>query len=152
MNHLTFSGGIGFNDCPHRSKSIIIYLLLGGCVVTIFVFMRILPSIMTCFRNRNYLNTGKSRPFTLCICAFEFIFYLVMAANFIMLILGTVWTFQGPIPTCTSSLKTDCCRTYVRLSSAFFNIFQYILYTISAVYMCFVVGCVRNMDHVYGRR
>lgn len=126
--------------------------------MAIFVFMRALPSLMTCFRNRNYLNSGKSSSFTACICLFEVIFYVVATANLVILILGTVWIFQNTsIPECSESEATaatanECCERYVYAASAFFNVFQYIMYAITAVYVCIVAGCVRNMDTVYNRR
>lgn len=141
------------DDCPHSSNALVVYLLVGGSLVSLFVLARSLPSLMTCFRNRNYLDTRQSQTFTGCICCWEVVFYVLAAANLIILILGTVWIFQDTnIPSCTETLTTDCCKTYVYVTSAFFNIFQYIMYSITFLYVCLVACCVRNMDRVYGRR
>ena len=151
---LLFSLGIiGLSDCPYHSNSIIIYLILSGCVVAIFITVRTIPSVMTCCRNRNYCNTRESGSFTACICLFEVLFYIVATINSIVLVLGSIITFRGTNPTkCSETVETDCCHTYVFVSSAFFNVFQYIMYTITVLYVCLVVCCVRKMDKVYGRR
>jgi len=147
------SGIVGFEECPGNSNAIIVYLLLGGSLVGVFIVVRSLPSLMTCFRNRNYLNTGESNTFTSCICVLEIAFYVLAVVNFIILILGTVWIFQDTsLPSCSSERAVDCCTSYVYVVSAFFNVFQYIMYAISAIYVCLVATCIRKMDKVYGRR
>lgn len=151
----TSTGIIGINDCPHKSNIIIVYLLLSGSLVFLFILMRSLPSLMTCFRNRNYLNSKNSGTFTACICVFEIVFYILATANLVILVLGTVWIFQDTdIPVCSSTTPDfrDCCSKPVYAASAFFNIFQYIMYAITSFYVCLVACCVRNMDKVYGSR
>ena len=140
------AGGIGFSDCPYQSNAIILYLLLGGSMVAIFSCMRSIPSLMTCFRNRDYLSTLDSGNFTACICLFELIFYVVTAGNLAVLILGTIWIFNKDTPFCSLTITTDCCHRYVYVASAFFNVFQYVMYTITFLYSCLVLGCIRNMD------
>lgn len=141
------------DDCPHDSSALVIYLLVGGVLVSLFVLSRSIPSLMTCFRNRNYLDTRQSSTFTGCICCLEVIFYLVGVANLVVLVLGTVWIFQDTdVPKCTEMVTTDCCKAYVYVTSAFFNIFQYVMYSITFLYVCLVACCVRNMDRVYGSR
>jgi hypothetical protein len=108
---------------------------------------------MTCFRNRNYLNTKQSSTFTGCICCFEVIFYLLATANLVVLILGTVWIFQDTdVPNCTETVTSDCCKRYVYVTGAFLNILQYVLYSVTVLYASLVACCVRNMDKVYGSR
>lgn len=137
-------------DCPH---TLLVYLLLGGSLVSLLVVARSLPSLMTCFRNRNYLNTRQSHTFTGCICCFEVLFYLLVIANLVVLVLGTIWIFPDTsVPTCTATVAVDCCKTYLYATSAFFNIFQYIICSITLLYVCLVACCVRNMDKVYGSR
>lgn len=141
------------NDCPYNSHTFLIYLLVGGALVSLLILSRSIPSLMTCFRNRNYLDTRQSTSFTGCICCFEVVFYLLGVANLVVLVLGSVWIFQDTnIQSCSETVTEDCCDTYVRVTSAFFNVFQYILYSITFLYVCLVVCCVRNMDRVYGRR
>ena len=151
---LTFAGIAGFDRCPHNSNSIIIYLLLGGGLVTSLVVTRTLPSVMTCCRNRNYFKTGASKNFTGCICVCEFVFYLIAVANFVVLVIGSIWIFQDTSISSSScdSDSTDCCVAYVYSVSAFLNIFQYLLYSMTLLYIGLVVCCVRNMDKVYGSR
>lgn len=141
------------SDCPHSSNALLVYLLVGGSLVTLMVLGRAIPSLLTCFRNRNYFNTRHSTPFTGCICCMEVVFYILATANLVVLILGTVWIFQDTsVPDCTDMMPVNCCKTYVFVTSAFFNIFQYILYAITFLYVCLVACCVRNMDRVYGSR
>lgn len=145
--HSTCAGIVGFHDCPHNSDTIIVYLLLGGSLMTALLLFRLVPSVMTCFRNRNYLDTARSGSFTACICIFELLFYLLVAANFVVLVLGSVWIFQDTsVPTCSPIRTQDCCHTYVYVVSAFFNVFQYVMYIFTAVYVCLVVSCIRNMN------
>lgn len=145
--------GAVHGDCPHNSNALLVYLLVGGSLVTFFILARSVPSLMTCFRNRNYLNIRESIPFTSCICFLEVVFYLLAAANLIVLILGTIWIFQDTdVPDCTAIVTVNCCKTYVFVTSAFFNIFQYVMYAITFLYVCLVACCVRNMDRVYGSR
>lgn len=147
LPHHHHSGIVGFNDCPYDSRIIITYLLLHTSVVIALFVMRSVPSLMTCFRNRNYLNSAESGTFTGCICLFEVIFYLLATANFVVLVLGTVWIFkQTDVPTCSEESDEECCETYVYVTSAFFNIFQYVMYTFTSLYVCFVAVCIRNMD------
>ena len=122
-------------------------------MVSLLVLSRTTPSLMTCFRNRNYLDAKQSGTFTGCICCLEVVFYLLAIANLVVLILGTVWIFQDTdVPSCTEEVTTDCCKSTIYVTSAFFNIFQYVLYSISLLYTCLVACCVRNMDKVYGSR
>lgn len=117
------------------------------------VVTRLLPSLMTCGRNRNYLNTGKSVSCLGCICTLEVVFYMLLLANLAVLIVGSVEIFQdSDIPNCTSTVTTDCCKTTVRVTGASLNIFQYLLYGITVLFSFLVVCCVKSMDKVYNRR
>lgn len=149
---LIIPGIVGFSDCPHGSNAIIVYLLLGGSILTVLIVMRTVPSLMTCFRNRNYLNSAESSTFTGCICMFEITFYVLAAANLVVLILGTVWIFQDTDVSQCNPRDEDCCETYVYVTSAFFNVFQYAMYAFTSLYICCVAACIRNMDSVYARR
>ena len=145
------------NDCPHNNDTIIIYLLIGASIVTLLITIRSVPSLMTCFRNRNYLNSANSSTFTGCICLFEVAFYVLATLNLVVLILGTVWIFQDTdVPECgpregRPGGVNDCCEKYVYITGAFFNIFQYAMYTFTALYMCLVAGCIRYLDKVHSQ-
>ena len=148
-----YPGIVGYDSCPYDSKVIVIYLLLGGCLSAMLVVTRLVPSLMTCGRNRNYFKTRQSLRCLGCICTLEVLFYMFLFANLAVLIVGTVEIFQdNDIPGCTSTVTTDCCKTTVYITSAFLNIFQYLLYGITVLYGSLVVCCVKNMDKVYNRR
>ncbi len=113
------------------------------------VLMRVLPSIMTCLRNRNYFSMKESSACGECICATETMFYIVMIINFIVLILGTYTTFVEPQPvSCSLSpvSASNCCDTLVYVSSAAFAALQYVLYAFTGLFVCVVLSCIRGMD------
>ena len=148
-----FSGGVGFSRCSYKSSSLIVYLLLGGSLVSVMVCMRSIPSLMTGFKNRNYCQSKDSFKFTACICLCEIGFYVVAVGNVVVLVLGSIWIFQGDTPASCSSRATDnCCASYVYISSSFFNVFQYLLYLITVVYFCSVFCCIRVADKGSSKR
>ena len=71
---------------------------------------------------------------------FELIFYTLLLLSVVMIFLGTYWIF--------SSDGDNDCSGYVYVCSAFFNIVQYVLYALSAIYVLVTVVCVRGIHKV----
>ena len=113
------------------------------------IFFRIAPSTATCCKNKNACRSKNSIGCAGCICVFEFIFYTLLLLSMVMIFLGTYWIFRDSKPeTCSESDKENCCSSYVYVCSAIFNILQYVLYILSALYTLITVVCVRGMHKV----
>lgn len=148
------SGVLGFNSCPFRSRTIIIYLFLGGSFLALTVLLRLLPSISTCCRNRNFFQTKDSAKCVGSICACETLFCLMFLLNIAALALGTYWVFATtPPPSSCGIFNEGCndfCSTNVYVPSAVYIVLQYILYIFSALYLCLVLichCCLKNKMH-----
>ena len=143
------TGIAGIDECPHRSNTIIIYLLIGGFLMVGLIFFRIIPSIATCCKNKNACHAKNSIGCASCICVFELIFYALLLLSLVMVFLGTYWIFRDSKPdACSGSNNEDCCSGYVYVCSAIFNILQYVLCALSALYALITVVCVRGMHKV----
>ena len=113
------------------------------------ILFRIIPSFATCCRNKNACRTKNSIGCAGCICVFELIFYVFLLLSLVMIFLGTYWIFSDSKPeACQSERDEDCCSSYVYVCSAIFNICQYVLYTLSTLYVLVTVFCVRGMHKV----
>ena len=113
------------------------------------IFFRIIPSIATCCKNKNACHAKDSIGCASCICVFELIFYALLLLSLVMIFLGTYWIFCGSKPeACSDGDDEDCCSGYVYVCSAIFNILQYVLYALSALYALITVVCVRGMHKV----
>ena len=138
----TLSGIAGVNSCPYRSITIIIYLIAGGCLFIILVFSRTIPSLLTCYKNRNTSNLRGSKVMTGCICVSEILFFVILVPNLVMLFLGSYWIFDKTPKDCNGTVTVNCCETYVFSASAIYNILQYIVYAVSVVYVITSVMCL----------
>ena len=73
-----------------------------------------------------------------CIRVFELIFYTLLGLlqSLVMIFLGRYWIFSDSKPeACSgSSDNEECCSSYVYVCSAIYNIVQYVLYALSAIY------------------
>jgi len=98
-------------------------------------------SIMTCCKNRNLFKSEDSLKLTSLICSFEVLFYVIAAGTVVLMILGSIWIFASDTPICSKTVVENCCSSYVYLSSAVFNVFQYILFVVTVVYTCNVLFC-----------
>ena len=66
-----------------------------------------------------------------------------------MVFLGTYWIFRDSKPRgCSEDDREECCSGYVYVCGAIFNILQYVLYVLSALYALVTVACVRGMHKV----
>ena len=68
-----------------------------------------------------------------------------------MIFLGTYWIFSDSKPEECSGADDDqkeCCSGYVYVCGAIFNVLQYVLYVLSALYALVTVVCVRGMHKV----
>ena len=84
---------------------------------------------------------------------FELIFYTLLLLSVVMIFLGTYWIFSDSKPEACSGSSDgddDCCSGYVYVCGAIFNIVQYVLYALSAIYVLVTVAtvCVRGMHKV----
>ena len=148
-----YTGVVGIGDCPFRSNTIVTYLIGGGIVLAILIAIRTLPSVMTCIRNRDYCSTRNSNTCAGCICSIETLFYIVLVVNIIALVLGTYTTFaEAKPPSCTESPASvsNCCDPFVFVSSGILTAFQYVLYVVTALFVCLVLCCIRSMDKEAG--
>lgn len=148
------SGVLGFNSCPFRSRTIIIYLFLGGSFLALTVLLRLLPSISTCCRNRNFFQTKDSTKCVGSICACETLFCLMFLLNIAALALGTYWVFATTPPPSSCGMSNERCNNFcstnVYVPSAVYVVLQYILYLFSALYLCLVLTChccLKNKMH-----
>ena len=147
VDMLDHTGIIGIGECPFRGDTIIVYLIGGGIVLAVLVVVRVIPSFLTCMRLRNYLMSRTSNTSARVICTFEGVFYFVLVINFIFLILGTYTTFaEAKPPSCTGSPESlpNCCDPFVFVTSGIFTVFQYVLYVVTAVFVCLVICCLRS--------
>lgn len=116
------------------------------------LFFRAIPSIATCCKNKNACHAKNSTGCASCICVIELIFYALLVLSLVMIFLGTYWIFSDSKPReCTGNDEDDneeCCSGYVYVCGAIFNILQYVLYTLSALYVLVTVVCVRGMHKV----
>ena len=114
------------------------------------IFSRIIPSIATCCKKKNACGTKTSAGCSGCICVFELVFYAFLLLSLVTVFLGTYWIFDGSKPeACSESRdKNECCSEYVYVCSAIFNIVQYVLYALCALYTLISVVCVRGMHKV----
>ena len=116
------------------------------------IFFRAIPSIATCCKNKNACRAKNSIGCASCICIFELIFYTLLLLSFVMIFLGTYWIFSDSKPRECSGADDDdreeCCSGYVYVCGAIFNILQYVLYVLSALYVLITVACVRGMHKV----
>lgn len=142
------TGIAGADECSFRSSTIIIYLLLGGSLMASLVLFRITPSTLTCCKNRNICQTKNSPRCVGCICVIELLFYTLLVLSLVVLFLGSYWIFREKPLTCSSGVPENCCSSYVYVCSAIFNILQYVLYALAALYTLVTVACVRGMRHV----
>lgn len=140
-------GIAGADECSFNSNTIIIYLLLGGSLMAGLVLFRIVPSTLTCCKNRNVCQTKNSLRCAGCICVIELFFYIFLVLSLVVLFLGSYWIFREKPSTCSGDLR-NCCLSYVYVCSAIFNILQYVLYSLAALYTLVTVACVRGMRHV----
>lgn len=146
---LPSSPGIaGADECSFRSNTIIIYLLLGGVLMATLVLSRIIPSSLTCCKNRNICDTKTSVCCAGCICAVELVFFTILALSLVTLFLGSYWIFREKPQTCSASVSSDCCASYVYVCGAIFNVLQYVVYVLCALYTLITVACVRGMHNV----
>ena len=111
--------------------------------------------MLTCGQNRGKCGAIYRDCLTTCVGTFEVIFYIVLIANLVVLCLGTYWIFETRPPECSTSdsvatvgptVADDCCDKGIYIASAFYNVFQYVLYGLTVIYMCLTVCCIRNMD------
>ena len=135
------AGSAGFSHCTPNSRVIPLYLTLNGILVTCLMFFRSLASIMTCCKNRNFFKSEDSLKFTSLICSFEVLFYVIAIGTLVFTILGSIWIFASDMHICSDTVVENCCSSYVYVSSAFFNSFQYFLFVVSLVYTCNVMFC-----------
>lgn len=144
---LPLSGIAGADECPSRSNTIIIYLLAGGLLMAGLVLFRIIPSVMTCCKNRNACGAKDSIGCAGCICVIELVFYVLLILSLVVLFLGSYWIFREKPQTCSGEGggATNCCSRYVYVCGAAFNILQYIIYALTALYTLITVACVRGM-------
>ena len=145
---------IGIGECPFRGDTIIVYLIGGGILLGLMVLLRIVPSLLSCMRARNWCMSRDSTRSAKGICSIEALFYLFLLINLIVLFLGTytIFTEGKPPPTCSDFplLAPDCCDAFVYVSSATFTISQYILYVLTSLYLCLVLCCIRSMKNKVG--
>lgn len=133
------TGISGVDKCPYRNNAIIGYLTGGGILLSITVLFRSIPSIATIGKNHNWCRSRQSSACSGCICAFEVVFYVLLALNIIVVILGSFWAFDGkPSFDCS---EDDCCSKGVYVGTVIFLIIQYVLYIITPIYMCVTVSC-----------
>ena len=74
----------------------------------------------------------------------QVLFYIVLALNVIVVILGSYWVFDGEPPFECAREKQDCtdyCQEGVYVGAVIFLVLQYVLYVITPVYMCVTVSC-----------
>ncbi len=147
--HHNYSIGIsGYDDCPFSSDRIVIYLIAGGLVLGAVVILRIVPSLTTICKNRNYFRTRESAKCAGCICACETFFFLLFIGNLIALVLGTFAVFEEkPDDDCPES-DPDCddfCSSGVYILSSVYVVLQYVLYAFSAMYLFLVLCCNRSL-------
>lgn len=82
---------------------------------------------------------------------FELIFYALLLLSLVTIFLGTYWIFSDSKPESCSAEGGDdeqCCSSYVYVCGAIFNVLQYVLYALSALYALVTVVCVRGMHKV----
>lgn len=142
------TGCVGLGECPFRSNTILIYLILGGLLLAVTVLGRMLPSVMTCCKLKDYCKTRQSNLCSALICTFEGFFYAALLANIAVMCLGTYWVFSDiPVMDCEANVvpAVDCCDKPIFIASAFFNIFQYFLLVASVLYLLIVFGCLKKM-------
>ena len=112
------------------------------------VLLRIFPSSLTCCKNRNVCQTKTSTSCAGCICVIELFFYVFLLLSLVTLFLGSYWIFSEKPPTCSESVTESCCSSYVYVCSAIFNVLQYVVYFLGALYTLVTVACVRGMHNV----
>ncbi len=152
-NYISLPGVIGIGECPFRADTIIVYLIGGGILFVLMVILRIVPSLLSCMRARNWFMSRDSTCSAKGICFIEALFYLFLLINLIVLFLGTYTIFtEGEPPTCSDfpSLAPNCCDVFVYVSSATFTVSQYILYVFTSLYLCLVLCCIRSMKNKVG--
>ena len=114
------------------------------------VFFRVVPSTLTCCKNKNVCRTKKSLGCAGCICVIELVFYAILLLSLVILFLGTYWIFHEKPSRCSESGADpeNCCSSYVYVCGAIFNILQYVVYALAALYTLVTVVCVRGMHKV----
>ena len=112
------------------------------------ILFRIVPSTLTCCKNRNVCQTKNSLRCAGCICVIELLFYTFLVLSLVVLFLGSYWIFPETPPICSIDVPENCCSNYVHVFSVIFNILQYVLFVLAALYTLVTVACVRGMHHV----
>jgi hypothetical protein len=141
---MIITGFAGINECPYRKNSLIGYLIGGGILLGVTLLFRSIPSVATIGKNHNWCRTRNSSSCSGGICAFEVLFYIILAINVIVIILGSYWTFDGKPPFECPRDDPDCsdyCQEGVYVGAVIFLILQYALYVITPVYMCITISC-----------
>jgi hypothetical protein len=141
---MIITGIAGSGDCPYRGNTLIGYLVGGGVLLAIAVLLRSFPSIATIGKNHNWCRTRRSTACSGGICALEVIFYIALAANVIVVVLGSYWVFDGkPQFKCPQgdSGCSDYCAEGVYVGAIIFLVIQYALYVLTPIYFCVTISC-----------
>lgn len=141
---MVITGLSGMDKCPNRNHALIGYLIGGGILLGVTVLFRCVPSLATIGKNHNWCHSRNSKSCTGGICALEVLFYITLAINMIVVILGSYWTFDGKPPFRCAEGKPDCtdyCQEGIYVGTVIFLILQYILYVATPVYMCITTSC-----------
>ena len=86
-------------------------------------------------------------------CVLKSRLYTLLLLSLVMIFLVTYWIFSdSKLRECSGADDDDdreeCCSGYVYVCGAIFNVLQYVLYILSALYALVIVACVRGMHKV----
>ena len=85
---LLCSGVFGLDSCPYMNNLVIVYLFVGGGLLTVSVGLRLCSSTLTCCKITNVWNTARSFGCSLVIGVTEGLFIISVVLNIVMVVLG----------------------------------------------------------------
>lgn len=138
------TSGLSFNVCTRSggtlSKTLPLYLAIGGGLLGLLFWVRVVASSLTCCRNRAIHGSTTGYQSKVCICLFEIFIALWLVVNIALLGVASYFQFKE-LPKGMSFCNGQ--HHYYYYMTVSYMFLQYLLYILSCVFCCLFYWCQR---------